>query len=108
MTHQSNPKHFTPQTRAQRESNRAALAILCEVRQGTAPWQRRRLDDLSPGGFRIARHGPVDPLAPVRIRIPGLQVLSARVAWHDGMAVGCAFDTPLHEVVFGHIVAASG
>ena len=45
---------------------------------------------------------------PLRIRIPGLQVLTGRVCWHKGKVVGCEFATPLHEAVFTHICTAAG
>lgn len=89
---------------SRREKERAPLGVVCEVRQGMAPWRRLSLEDISTGGFRIARFGPADPSQPVRIRIPGLQVLSAQICWQDGPAIGCAFQTPLHEAVFAHLL----
>jgi hypothetical protein len=83
------------------------LSIVCDVRQGMGAWRRLSLEDLSVGGFRIARFGEADPAQPVKIRIPGLQVLSAQVCWQDGPAIGCAFATPLHEAVFDHLVRSS-
>jgi len=83
---------------------RADTGLLCEVRQGTGPWRMLSLDDLSQGGFSIARFGVADPTQPLRIRIPGLQVLSARVVWQKKGAIGCAFEAPLYEAVFEHII----
>ena len=87
-----------------RTAPRKALRIVCDVRQGIGPWRRLSLYDLSPGGFCIARFGPANPYQPVRIRIPGLQVLSANVAWQENDAIGCAFISPLHDAVFDHLV----
>lgn len=101
------PPSHTPSGRLrtrQREAERALAPIVCEVRQGVAAWRKCKLDDLSTGGFSIVRFGPADPSQPVRIRIPGLQVLSANIAWQRDGAIGCAFASPLHEAVFLHIV----
>lgn len=87
---------------------RVGVSILCEVRQGTRPWKRVSLDDLSPGGFRIVRLPEARPEIPLRIRIPGMQLLTARICWVRGGAVGCEFSEPLHVAVFEHIVRRAG
>lgn len=86
---------------------RVDVAILCEVRQGTRPWKKARLEDLSPGGFRIAWLPDARPELPLRIRIPGMQLLSANIRWTEGHAIGCAFAEPLHVAVFEHIAKAA-
>ncbi|PEQ11290.1 pilus assembly protein PilZ [Novosphingobium sp. PC22D] len=88
-------------------SPRVGVALICEVRQGTRPWKRARLDDLSPAGFRIASLPDARPEVPLRVRIPGLQLLSAQIRWVRDGAVGCEFAEPLHVAVFEHIVRAS-
>jgi hypothetical protein len=87
-----------------RASSRAAVSLFCEVRQGTRPWQQVRLEDLSPSGFRV--NGLMNPstMAPVSIRIPGMQLLSAQIRWQTGALVGCEFLAPLHIAVFDHLV----
>lgn len=85
-------------------TERAGVSLICEVRQGVRPWVKVRLEDLSPGGFRIARLPGVRAELPVRIRIPGIQLLSAHIRWSRDGAVGCEFATPLHVAVFEHIV----
>ncbi|HMP57278.1 MAG TPA: PilZ domain-containing protein [Novosphingobium sp.] len=87
---------------------RIGVMLLCEVRQGTRPWARVRLEDISPSGFRIAWMPSVDPERPLRVRIPGLQVLTAHVRWQRGKAIGCEFAETLHLAVFEHIVKESG
>ncbi|MBA4161415.1 MAG: PilZ domain-containing protein [Novosphingobium sp.] len=87
-----------------RTANRALLVIACEVRQGTRPWQVAHLEDLSPTGFRITGLSQPSLSKPLSIRIPGLQLLSARTRWHRGNVVGCEFVTPLHVAVFEHLV----
>ena len=91
-----------------REGKRAALALYGAARQGMAPWSRVRIAELSPSGFRLTGITSADPSQPLRIRIPGLQVLTGRVCWHKGKVVGCEFATPLHEAVFTHICTAAG
>lgn len=86
-----------------RDDQRVEISTVCEVRQGMAEWRHVTLDELSPGGFRINRFGEADPSQPLRIRIPGLQMLSARVVWQKDGAIGCAFTAPLHAAVFDHI-----
>lgn len=83
---------------------RAEVALLCEVRQGAGAWKRARLEDISQAGFRIAWLPGARKDAPLRIRIPGLQVLTAHVRWHQDKAIGCEFAEPLHVAVFEHIV----
>ncbi|MBT0668961.1 PilZ domain-containing protein [Novosphingobium profundi] len=78
--------------------------LICEVRQGSRPWRLVRLEDLSPEGFRIAWLPDVQAHVPLRIRIPGLQMLTAEVRWTKGDGVGCAFTAPLHVAVFEHLV----
>lgn len=83
---------------------RAVITLDCEVRQGTRPWKTARLEDISPTGFRISRFPDCSPQLPLRIRIPGLELLSAKVRWQQGDEVGCEFATPLHVAVFEHLV----
>lgn len=88
--------------------NRASLSLLCEVRQGSRPWRQVVLEDLSPTGFRIESLPGTTPHAPLRIRIPGMQVLSAHVRWQNLEAIGCEFTAPLHVAVFEHLVKSAG
>lgn len=83
------------------------VTILCEVRQGTRPWKMARLEDLSAGGFRIAWFPEASPELMLRIRIPGMQLLSARIVWQQDNTVGCEFAEPLHVAVFEHIVRSA-
>lgn len=86
------------------DAPRANITLLCEVRQGSRAWSLARLEDISPQGFRISWMPLCDPSQPLRIRIPGMQLLSAKVCWREGKAAGCAFAEPLHVAVFDHIV----
>ena len=70
------------------------------------PGKLARLDDISQTGFRIAWLPDSEPDKPLRIRIPGLQMLTAKICWQKGKSVGCAFAEPLHVAVFEHILRA--
>lgn len=98
---------MTTSTTARRDEARAALGLYGEARQGSAPWGRVRIDELSPNGFRLTGIASADPSQPLRIRIPGLQILSGRICWHRGKSLGCEFAVPLHEAVFRHIITAA-
>lgn len=87
-----------------REGIRAELCLSCEVRQGTRAWQRVLLNDLSPSGFQISGLAHPDPAKALSIRIPGMQLLSAKIRWGTGRVVGCEFTAPLHIAVFDHLV----
>jgi PilZ domain len=86
------------------DRDRAEVTLLCEVRQGTKPWKVARLDDISPAGFRIAWLPDAAVSQPLRIKIPGLQMLTANIRWQRDKAVGCEFSAPLHIAVFEHIL----
>lgn len=88
-------------------SQRVDVALICDVRQGTRPWKKARLEDLSREGFRIAHLPDARAELPLRVRIPGLHMLSARICWQRGGAVGCEFTEPLHVAVFEHIARAA-
>lgn len=87
-----------------RGGNRAEVTLMCDVRQGADSWSVVRLDDISQTGFRVAWLPNCQRELPVRIRIPGLAMLTATIVWQQGKAVGCAFAEPLHVAVFEHIV----
>ena len=90
-----------------RGANRAPLVLRCEVRQGTRPWQPVLLEDLSATGFRISGLAHADPAKSLSIKIPGMQLLSARLCWVVGIMVGCEFANPLHIAVFEHLVKSA-
>lgn len=84
-------------------TNRTNVALQCEVRQGTRPWKMTRLEDISPAGFRIAWLPGCHKDLPLKIRIPGMQVLTANIRWKKEDAVGCEFAEPLYLAVYEHI-----
>lgn len=90
------------------DKQRQSVNLLCAVRQGSRPWRMVRLEDMSPSGFRIAWFPGAMADKAVRIRIPGIQMLTAAIRWQEGNAVGCAFAVPLHSAVFAHILSQAG
>ena len=105
MRHETFTDDFRP---VRGSAKRARVHLLCEVRQGTRPWKMARLCDLSETGFRLAWLPEYAISQPLRIRIPGLGVLSAEICWHEGKQIGCSFTRPLHVAVFEHIVRLAG
>lgn len=89
------------------DKRRAEISVLCEVRQGTRPWQIAHLEDLSATGFRIGWLPGASQHHPLKIRIPGIQVLSAHIRWKRENAIGCEFTAPLSVYVFEHIVGTA-
>lgn len=96
-----------PEPDEQGRKDRAQINLDCEVRQGVRPWKLTRLEDISPNGFRIAWFPDCRPEIPLRVRIPGLELLTANVRWQKDYSVGCEFNSPLHVAVFEHIVRQS-
>ncbi|MBU6267396.1 MAG: PilZ domain-containing protein [Sphingomonadales bacterium] len=87
------------------ERSRKAMVLVCDARQGLHPWSRVRIDDMSPGGFRLIWPSHrLDPRQPLRLRVPGMQMMTAQIRWIEPVVVGCAFATPLHVAVFEHLV----
>ena len=86
---------------------RASVTLRCEARQGTRQWQWVLLGDLSETGFRMTGFTNPSPGVPLSIKIPGLQVLTARVCRQEGAGLGCEFAAPLYVAVFEHLVKAS-
>jgi PilZ domain len=90
-----------------RSGSRAPLVLRCEVRQGTRPWQPVLLEDLSATGFRISGLAHSDLAKALSIKIPGMQLLTARLCWTVGPMVGCEFTNPLHVAVFEHLIKST-
>lgn len=86
---------------------RETISLCCEVRQGTRPWKKVLLEDLSVTGFRVSWLPGISRHQPLRIRIPGMQVLSAEIRWQEGDSIGCQFTSPLYVAVFEHLVRCS-
>lgn len=88
-----------------REQERATITVRCETRIGLGIWNFAILLDLSTHGFQLVRAPGCVIGAKVRLRIPGMEMLTATVRWMSAENVGCAFDRPLSPYVFEHLVA---
>jgi hypothetical protein len=86
------------------DDRRVRICMTCDVRQGARAWQKVRVDEISRTGFRIPHLATISADLPLRIRIPGMSVLSASIRWQSGQSVGCSFTEPLHIAVFDHLV----
>lgn len=87
-----------------REHERIQLTIHCDARLGLGAWSLVLLQDLSTHGFQMARVPGVRVGDRIRLRIPGFELLTAAVRWTNAQSAGCAFEKPLGEYVFEHIV----
>ena len=105
--------HFTPHAPLATEDDsrtrgdRASISLICEVRQGIRDWRKVRLKDISRTGFRIAWYPNVDMRQPLRIRIPGMELLTAHIRWKAEHSLGCEFAAPLHVAVLDHLVRSA-
>ena len=97
-----------PDGQPRRDGARADVELIAEVRVGTGSWGPVRLLDVSEKGFRLAWLPRAEEGVPVKIRIPGLEQLSAVVRWRNETGVGCAFERPLSIYVFEHLVRVAG
>ena len=86
-------------------SQRSAITLVCETRQGARPWNRVFLHNISETGFQMDWVPGLDMGKLLYIRIPGLQTLSAELKWRREGRIGCAFTAPLYGPVYDHIVA---
>lgn len=63
-----------------------------------------KLHDVSSRGFRTDWPHKLGSGDQVWLKLPGMDALSARVAWDLDLMIGCKFDVPLHPAVFAKIV----
>jgi hypothetical protein len=90
-------------------SQREAVDLLCEVRQGQRPWNRATLHNISETGFCMDWLPALELQRGLWLRIPGLNLLQAHIRWKHGQYIGCEFTSRLYSPVFDHIVReASG
>ena len=101
MKHEFN---FPTEASQSEKASRSNVALRCEVRHGQRPWKLVRLENLSQAGFQIAWLPDARMGQALKIQLPGLQALDAKIRWLRGKVVGCEFSTPLHVAVFDHIL----
>jgi hypothetical protein len=88
-----------------RTGDRARINVTSEVRAANCAWEKAELEDLSCSGFRMRWKPRYQVDSEFSIRFPGLELLRARVCWHDDRRIGCEFTKPLSDFVFDHIAA---
>ena len=92
-------------TEQQRREDRARVNLVGPtLRQADGTTEAVTLHDLSSQGFRTDWPYSLTPGDPVWLQLPGLDPLSAKVAWKLDLMIGCKFDVQLHSSVFGKIV----
>lgn len=85
-----------------REGERRRVRVRCEARIGTAAWTLIFLQDLSTRGFQMSRVPGLQVGTRLRIKVPGLELLSANVRWVGERDAGCVFNRPLSDYVLDH------
>ena len=86
-----------------REAERKPVRFRCEARIGQGAWSLVFLRDLSTHGFQMSRVLGLDICTRIRIKVPGLELLSATVRWVGEEHAGCAFSRPLSDCVLDHL-----
>ena len=95
---------YTPIPPSSHQASPVPVAMVCEIRQGMTPWSFVRVNELTAETIRVLWLAVVDPGQPLRLKLPGLQMMTARVTALDGQMIELAFDVPLHPAVFDHLV----
>ncbi|MEO6153624.1 MAG: PilZ domain-containing protein [Croceibacterium sp.] len=103
MKHESFPPFDEAPANHARRGDRVSLAIVAEVKIGFGPWRSARLQDVSVSGFRLVGISSAVEGCGVRIRIPGLEVLSATIRRRHALELGCEFERPLSVYVLEHM-----
>lgn len=85
-------------------AQRAEVSLVCEVRQGTRPWTKVRLHDISETGFSIEWRPGFTVGQQLYLRVPGLDLITAHLRRKVEDMIGCEFNTRLYGPVYDHIV----
>lgn len=103
MRHERFPFVDGPSDLHGRRDDRVELSVLADIKFGAGEWRRARLQDVSVSGFRLAGVPRAVDGLDLRIRIPGLTVLSATVRRRSSHELGCEFNHPLSIYVLEHM-----
>lgn len=87
-----------------RRAERHKWEVEISVRRRGDPAVGTTMTDLSRTGFRLRTYQILKPEMELWIKLPGLEALKARVCWVRDFEAGCAFEDPLYEPVFHHLV----
>lgn len=85
-------------------ASRASVDIHATIKQLDLSGFPSLLQNLSESGFRLSCPAQLNPEQALTVKMPGLQLLGARIMWVDNDQYGCKFDQPLYPAVFDHIV----
>lgn len=100
-----------PVAERRRKPSRAAIARASTVRAADARAIDVRVEDLSEGGFRFSSASVLPVGALIRVGLAGAGQATARIAWRDGEAHGCAFQPLLTndqiQSAFTHTICES-
>lgn len=88
-----------------KREERAVLQARVEIKQSNTNSFSATLYDLSVSGFRLNCFTNLLEHKPVYVKIPGLQLLNAKIRWMNDSEYGCMFGQPLNPYVFNHIVS---
>lgn len=88
-----------------RTEERVALGIVGpKLRQRGGSLTPVKLFDMSATGFRAEWPYMLERDEMVWLKIDGLELLTAKVAWHQGFIVGCHFERKLHPAIFHRVI----
>lgn len=87
-----------------RDAARVNIAALVKVRRPGAKGIRVIAEDVSRTGCRVQWPHGVRVGDRVWVSLPGLEAISASIAWTADFKFGCRFDVPLHAAVFCRLV----
>ncbi len=82
-----------------RRADRKSVSVDAGLRQRGASGVGVQVLDLSTHGFRARTHLDLQPGTDVWLKLGTLEPQHARVAWADGLLIGCQFVRPLHPAV---------
>lgn len=99
----ADPSHDGPP--GKREGERVEVHVEVEFRKAGYHKSTMDLQDLSRSGCKVELVERVLPGETVWIKLPGLDSISARVAWSRDWVAGLEFSSPLHPAVFDMLVA---
>ncbi len=91
-----------------RRARRADVMLGAGLRQRGAHSVTVQIVDLSTDGFRAATHLELFAGSDIWLKLPGLELLHARVVWMRGHLLGAQFVRPLHPAVLDMVVQAAG
>lgn len=91
-------------TRVPRAHERVRVVLPCLSSTAPGAWSTGVIENLSTHGFGIQRPAGAKVGAHIKVRLPGLEMMTATIRWVKNERVGCALSRPLSSCVFEHVV----